>query len=108
VADTQIAQVHLVDAGQTFFPMGPGSSPASLDSRIIGDTSPFNAAPPIQIWLLNPDSSSYDGIGPWAMSDGQGARTLPDNFLHELGHAAWQMDIKGGRQVNPADPYGNR
>lgn len=109
VADSQIVQIHLLDAGQSFLPMGAGHDPASLDSRYVGYTSPFNAPPPIQIWLLNPASSAYDDIGPWAMSDGRpGVRSLPDNFLHELGHAAWQMNVKSGRQVNPADPYGKR
>jgi len=108
VANTQIAQVHVVDAGQSFLPMGAGHDSASLNGATTGYTSPFNAPAPIQIWVLNPDSAPYEDIGPWAMSNGQpGARTLPDNLLHELGHAAWQMDIKGGRQVNPNDPYGN-
>ena len=28
-------------------------------------------------------------------------------LLHELGHAAWQMDRTGGRSVNPSDPHGD-
>jgi RHS repeat-associated protein len=108
VADSQIAQIHLVDAGQSFLPMGAGHDAASLNSDTTGYTSPFNAPAPIQIWVLDPASAPYSALPGYAMSNGQpGPRDLSDNLLHELGHAAWQMDIKGGRQVNPNDPYGN-
>lgn len=108
VANTQIAQIHLVDAGQGFIYNSAAGAAASLDSNRAGLTSPFNAPAPIQIWLLDPSSARYSDLPGYAMSNGQpGQRGLPDNEMHELGHAAWQMDIKGGRQLNPSDPYGN-
>jgi RHS repeat-associated protein len=108
VANTQIAQIHLMDAGQGFIYNGATGAATSLDSNRTGLTSPFNVPAPIQIWLLDPSSAQYNDLPGYAMSNGQaGQRSLPDNEMHELGHAAWQMDIKGGRQVNPNDPNGN-
>jgi hypothetical protein len=109
VADKQIAQVHVVDAGQSFMPNPLTGVSVSLKGDTTGLTSPFPAPAPIQIWVLSPDSAAYNGLPGYVMSNSQpGLRSLSDNLLHEFGHAAWQMDIKGGRQVNPADPYGNR
>jgi RHS repeat-associated protein len=107
IADTQIAQVHLVNPGESFTYFSPTNRQTSLNSRTTGLTSPFNEPSPIKVWVLNP-AYAYDDLSPKQMANGlSGQRTLPDNLMHELGHAAWQMDIKAGRRT-ANDPYGNQ
>ena len=105
IADTQIAQVRIVEPGQpvNFF----GSQQASLNSNVTGLTSGYNADPPIKIWVLDP-ANHYNDLAPSQMENGQpGRRSFPDNLMHELGHASWQMDQKAGRP-GPSDPAGNQ
>jgi len=107
IGDSQIAQVRMVDAGESFTYLTPANMQTALNSSTVGLTSPFNESAPIKVWVLNP-AAGYDGLPGFAMSNGSPAsRSVPDNLMHELGHAAWQMDIKGGRRGSP-DPYGNR
>ena len=107
IADTQIAQVRLVNPGESFTYFSPTNRQTSLNSNTTGLTSPFNEPSPIKVWALNP-AYGYDDLSPEQMANGlSGQRTLPDNLMHELGHAAWQMDIKAGRPT-ANDPYGNQ
>ncbi len=106
INDKQIAQVGMVDAGEAFAYNSFTGARTMLDSNMTGLASPFNAPSPIKVWVLNPDSP-YAGLPGFAMSDGNPAsRSMSDTLMHELGHAAWQMDIKAGRAV-PRDPLGN-
>lgn len=106
IGDSQIAQVRLMNPGDAFTYFSPTNRRASLNSRVTGLTSPFNEPSPIKVWALNA-ASPYDDLAPEQMNVRPGRRTLPDNLMHELGHAAWQMDIKAGRQT-PNDPAGNQ
>jgi len=106
IADSQIAQVRMVDAGENFTYFRPTNRQTTLDSSTVGLTSPFNEPGPIKVWVLNP-VYGYGDLPGFAMSNGAaGSRAIPDTLMHELGHAAWQMDVKVGRRVSP-DPYGN-
>ncbi len=108
IADNQIVQVHMTDANEPFVYNGFTSATTSLNAVVTGRASPFNAPSPIKVWVLDP-GTSYAELPGHAMDNGQSAgRRITDNLLHELGHAAWQMDIKAGRTVTPRDPYGNR
>jgi hypothetical protein len=107
IGDSQIAQVRMVDPGESFTYFSPTNKRTGLDSSTIGLTSPFNATAPIKVWVLNP-AAGYGGLPGFAMSNGSPApRSLPENLMHELGHAAWQMGIKEGRR-GASDPYGNQ
>ncbi|MBL0155550.1 MAG: RHS repeat-associated core domain-containing protein [Bryobacterales bacterium] len=107
IQDSQVAQVSLMNAGEAFTYFSPTGRMAALDSNTAGMTSPFNQPAPIKIWVLDPSSSSYSNLPGSSMSDGRpGSRSLMTTLIHELGHAAWQMDKKAGRAV-PNDPYGN-
>jgi RHS repeat-associated protein len=107
IGDTQVAQVRFENPGQSFAYFSPTNRQTSLNSNTTGLTSPFNEPSPIKVWVLNP-AYAYDDLSPEQMANGQaGARSLPDNLMHELGHAAWQMDVKAGRPTSN-DPYGNQ
>jgi RHS repeat-associated protein len=107
IGDQQVAQVRLVDAGESFTYFSPTQKRTALDASMVGLTSPFHEPAPIKVWALDP-AFTYGDLPGRAMSNGlPGSRALPDNLMHELGHAAWQMDIKAGRRVSP-DPAGDR
>jgi RHS repeat-associated protein len=88
IADTQIAQIRIVEPGQpvTFF--GPTNQQTTLDSSLTGLTSSYNNPPPIRVWVLDP-SIHYDDLDPSQMANGgPGQRSFSDNLMHELGHAS--------------------
>lgn len=105
IADTQIAQIRIVQPREpvNYF----GSEQTALSPKLTGLTSSYNNPPPIKVWVLDP-STPYANLDPTQMSNGlAGRRSFPDNLMHELGHASWQMDEKAGRP-GPGDPSGNQ
>ncbi len=105
IADTQIAQIRTIQPGEpiNFF----GNLQAALNPKLTGLTSSYNNPPPIKVWVLDP-STQYADLDPTQMANSlAGRRSFPDNLMHELGHAAWQMDEKAGRS-GPTDPAGNQ
>jgi hypothetical protein len=107
IADTQIAQIRIVEPGQPVTYFSPTNQQTTLDSRLTGLTSSYNNPPPIRVWVLDP-SIHYDDLDPSQMANGRpGQRSFSDNLMHELGHASWQMDQKAGR-LGSNDPAGNQ